>query len=267
MAQRYTPTLIFDNDGTTATPAISIGDLVVDEALQTANFIVSLSRPSVSTVTVGYSTAEDTARAGQDFRTTAGNLSFAPGEMTKTVTVDLFDDSLAETDEQFQLVLANPGNATLADAVGVALIGRNDTAPTSTPFVTSRPVAASEGDALVSFVVQLSAPSLNEVKVNFAQDNGTALNGSDYSYYAGTLVFAPGEMVKTLPLPVLNDTTAEATELFWLDLTSAVNATIAQRYTPALIFDNDGTTGAPAISVSGLFDAIHEFPGVLDLVA
>ena len=250
VAQRYTPALIFDNDGTTGTPAIAVGDLVLDEALQTANFVVSLNRPSVSTVTVGYSTTDDTARAGQDYRAAAGSLSFAPGEMSKTVTVDLFDDGQPETDEQFQLVLSSPSNASLSDAVGVALIGRNDTAPTSTPYVTSRPVAASEGDTLASFVVQLSAPSQNEVKVNFSQDNGTAVNGGDYSYYAGTLVFAPGETVKTLPLPILNDTTAEQTELFWLDLSSAVNANITQRYTPALIFDNDGGTGTPALSIS-----------------
>lgn len=250
VAQRYTPALIHDNDGNTGTPAISVSDLTIDEAALTASFFVSLDRPATSTVTVAYSSADDTARAGQDYRAGAGTLSFAPGEMVKTVSFDLFDDTTAETDEFFQVRLANPGNATLADATGVALIGRNDTAPTSTPYITARVAAASEGDTLASFVVQLSAPSLNEVRVNFSHDNGTAANGSDYSYYTGTLVFAPGETLRTLPVAVLDNTTAESTELFWLDLSGPVNAIVAQRYTPALIFDNDGTTGTPAVSVS-----------------
>ena len=250
VAQRYTPALIFDNDGNTGTPAISVSDLSIDEAALTASFFVSLNRPTTSTVTVAYSSADDTARAGQDYRAGSGTLSFAPGEMVKTVSFDLFDDTTPETDEYFQLQLSDPTNATLADSIGVALIGRNDTAPTSTPYLTARVAAANEGDTLASFVVQLSAPSLNEVRVNFSHDNGTAANGSDYSYYTGTLVFAPGETLRTLPVPVLDNTTAEATELFWLDLSGPVNAIVAQRYTPVLIFDNDGTTGTSAVSVS-----------------
>ncbi len=249
IAQRYTPALIFDNDGNTGTPAISVGDVVVDEASQSASFFVSLNRPSVSTVTVGYATADDTTVVGLDYSAAAGTLSFAPGEMVKTVTVDLINDALAETDERFVLQLSSPTGASLADPVGVATIGRNDGPPVGSPQITVKPIAVGEGDTFANFVVQLSAPSLNEVRVNYSQDNGTAANGSDYSYYYGTLVFAPGETTKTLPVVVLDNTTAESTEVFWLDLSAPVNAVIAQRYTPALIFDDDGNTGTPAISV------------------
>ena len=252
IAQRYTPALVFDNDGSSGTPALSVSDWVVDESAQTASFFVALNRPSTSTVTVAYASADDTTTAGQDYTAASGLLSFAPGEMVKTVSIDLVNDSLPETDEALQLQLSSPTGATIADGVGVGLIARNDTPPTSTPQISSRPIAVSEGAAFATFVVQLSAPSLNAVSVNYTQDNGTALNGNDYSYYFGTLVFAPGETVKTLPIPVLEDTSAEASEMFWLDLTTPVNATISQRYTPALIVDNDGTTGTPGISVSDL---------------
>ena len=248
--QRYIPALIFDNDATVGTPDVSVGDLVVDEASRSASFFVSLNRPAATTVTVDYSSADDTSAAGQDFRSSAGTLSFAPGEVVKTVTVDLFDDSTAEVDEGFKLLLSNAVGASLADSQAQALIARNDAPPTGTPFISSRPVAVSEGDTFASFVVQLSAPSVNPVKVNYTQQNETALNGSDFNYYFGTLAFAPGETVKTLSVALHNNTTAEGTELFWLDLSAPVNATVAQRYTPALIFDNDGTTGTPGVSVS-----------------
>jgi hypothetical protein len=243
---------IFDNDGPTGTPAISVNDVVIDEAGKTASFFVSLDRPSIVPVSVSYGTANDTAIAGQDFVAANGILNFAPGEMVKTVTVDLVNDSIAENDEFFKLVLTSPSAAALADAVGTALIGRNDAAPTSTPQILLAPVAVGENDLYADFVVQLSAPSVNEVRVNFSTSNGTAFGNSDVQGRSGTLVFAPGETTMTVRALLLDDTAAEQREAFWLNLSGAVNATIAQASATATIYDNDGTTGTPAISVTDM---------------
>jgi hypothetical protein len=247
--KRYTLATIFDNDATTGTPALTAGDVVVDETAQEASFFVWLNRPSVGTVTVPWSTADDTAHAGEDYAAASGTLSFAPGETVKTVSVRITDDTLPETDEFFRLVLGAPTGATLADAQGVATIGRNDTPPTSTPYVLASPLAVGEGDTVANFVVQLSAPSQNEVRVSHTFENNTALNGSDYSAYTGQLVFAPGETTKVVQVPILDNTVDEGTEGFWFDLFSPVNAVVEQRYVPGLIVDNDGTTGTPGISV------------------
>jgi hypothetical protein len=242
--------VIYDNDGAAGTPAISVNDVVVDESGKTANFFVSLDRPSTLPVSVSYGTANDTAVAGQDYVAANGILNFAPGEMVKTVTVDLTDDALAEVDEFFRLVLSNPSAATLADATGVATIGRNDAPPTSTPQLLITPTAAGENETFAKFVVQLSAPSTNEVRVNYATANGTAVGNTDVIGQVGTLFFAPGETTRTVSVALLDDTNAEAAEGFWFDLGSAVNATIPQSRVSATIYDNDGTTGTPAISVS-----------------
>jgi Ca2+-binding RTX toxin-like protein len=242
IAQGLVTGTIFDNDGTTGTPGISVGDVVVDESANVARFVVSLDRASTSTVTVNYGTANDTATAGQDYQAVSGTLSFAPGEVTKTITVNLVNDSLAETDESFQMLLSNPGNATIADGIGAAMIGRSDTAPVSQPQILVNPVIDSEGDTYSDFIVQLSAPSLNEVRVNYSTANGTAVGNSDVIGQVGTLVFAPGETTKTIRLLLLNDTTVEQTEGYWLDLSGAVNATIPQTRTAGTIIDNDGAT-------------------------
>ena len=241
---------IYDNDGTAGTPAISVNDVVVDESGRTANFFVSLDRPSILPVSVNYGTVDDTAVAGLDYVAANGILNFAPGEMVKTVTVNLTNDSLAEVDEFFRLVVSNPSAATLADATGVATIGRNDAPPTSTPQLLITPTAAGENETFAKFLVQLSAPSTNEVRVNYSTANGTAFGNFDVIGQVGTLVFAPGETAKTVSVALLDDTAAEATEGFWFDLSGAVNATIPQSRVPATIFDNDGTTGTPAISAS-----------------
>lgn len=249
LSRPYTSVTVYDNDGTTGTPAISVGDLIVDEGAMTAQFVVSLSRPAVGTVTVGYATADDNARAGADYRAAAGTLSFAPGEVVKTVTVDLFDDGAAEGDESFKLVLSSPTAATLAADTGTALIGRNDGAPESRPYLSVTPLAVTEA-GLAMFAAQLSAPSTNEVRFSYQTDNVTAAANSDYSFARQQLIFAPGETTKFIEIPTLDDTVAEPAQSFYLQVYGLVNATAPVSYIPALIVDNDGTTGTPAISVN-----------------
>ena len=102
--QRWTPGFIFDNDATAGTPVLKVSSPVVDESGRSADFFVWLSKPSTLPVSVSYSTADDTAIAGQDYQEGAGLLNFAPGEMVKTVSIDLINDSLAETQEYLSLI-------------------------------------------------------------------------------------------------------------------------------------------------------------------
>ncbi len=250
LSRPFTSITVFDNDGSTGTPALQVSDVVVDEGAMSAQFFVWLNKPSTSTVTVAYTTADDNAVAGQDYRGVAGSLSFAPGEVVKTVNVDLSDDALDETDEFFQLVLGSPANATLADAVGTAMIGRSDAPPTSRPYLTVAPVAVSEGSGMAVFAAQLSAPSSNEVKFSYQTDNSTAVANQDFSFSRQQLIFAPGETTQFIEIPILDDTVAEPAQSFYLQLYSLTNATAAVSYIPALIVDNDGTTGTPGLSVS-----------------
>ena len=277
VAQRWTPAVIVDNDAATGTPAISVGDVVVDEQAGVAAFTVSLSRPSMGVVLVDYRTADDTAHAGQDYRPTGGWLEFQPGEVVKTVLVEILEDDLTEGDEWFQMILEDPRGATLADAIGAAMIGRSDGVAVSRPQIFATPVVASEGDGAARFVVQLSAPSSNEVRVNFSFDSGSALySGSapDFRSYSGTLVFAPGETVKDLWATLVDDTAVEGDELFSLDLNSPVNATLSQRYASAIVIDDDGAgkvfsygIGNDLYSISSALDRIAEGPrGGIDTV-
>ena len=59
-------------------------------------------------MSVDYATSDGTATAGADY-TALGltTLTFAPGEISKTVTVTLLDDTLDEPDETFNLDLTN----------------------------------------------------------------------------------------------------------------------------------------------------------------
>jgi subtilisin family serine protease len=82
------------------------------------------------------------AYARCDFATTVGTLSFAPGELSKTVTVPLIDDAHDEGTETFQLQLLNAsGRSTSLGAQSVATVTLldNDTGVTPNPVTNSIP--------------------------------------------------------------------------------------------------------------------------------
>jgi cellulase/cellobiase CelA1 len=91
-------------------------------------------------VTVAYKTVAGTAD-GSDFVPVSGTLTFAPGEMKKTVTVKVAGDARQEANETFQLSLSSPSGATLAKTSAMATIVNDDggtaTPPTTPPSTSS----------------------------------------------------------------------------------------------------------------------------------
>lgn len=57
--------------------------------------------------TVQYATSDLTAKAGLDYETAAGVLSFAAGETNKMVAITIFNDELQENEETFRVTLSN----------------------------------------------------------------------------------------------------------------------------------------------------------------
>jgi serine protease AprX len=96
--------------------ALSATDVSVAEGTagtRDAAFVVMLSRPSLQTVSVQFTTADGTAAAGSDYRSTSGTLTFAPGEKEKTIAVPVIGDTQMERNETFSVRLSSPTNATL----------------------------------------------------------------------------------------------------------------------------------------------------------
>jgi hypothetical protein len=113
---------IADND---PTPALTVSDSVVTDGnvgTVRASFYVKLSAASGQTVTVSFATQDGTATAPADYASTAGTVTFSPGEALRRVRVPVVSDTAPEGNETFDLVLSAPVNATLADGSGTATI-------------------------------------------------------------------------------------------------------------------------------------------------
>lgn len=233
---------ILDND---APPTLTITDKTItesDNGTTTAIFTVSLDAASGKPVTVNFATANGTAIAGSDYTATSGTLSFAPGETTKTISVQLNGDITDEYDETFFLNLSDATNATITDAQAVGTILDND-AP---PVLTINDKTITEGDngtTYMSFTVSLSVASAKPITVDYTTANGTAIAGSDYKATSGTLSFAPGETSQTIIVEVIGDHNRGADETFAINLSNATNAAIADAQGTGTIVDDDRTDG------------------------
>ena len=112
-------------------PTLSIQDGVFTEGNSgtiDAGLTVTLSPASGKTVTVAYATTDGgSALPGADFLTQARTvLTFAPGETTRTATLQLLGDAFDEPDETVRVQLADVVNATIGDGLAEARIADDD---------------------------------------------------------------------------------------------------------------------------------------------
>jgi len=210
----FTGTII-DNDSQTAT--LSVNDVSVTEGntgTTDANFTVSLSTISGWTVAVHYATADGTANAGTDYNSISGDLTFSPGETSKTVTVQVTGDTAFESDETFNVNLSSPVNATISDSQGVGTISNDDQAvPTYILSMAVSPAGSGSasddtgtGPYIEGASVSISAsPNAGYVFVNWTATAGTFVDSNS----ASTTFTMPGEAATVTAnfAPVITPTT------------------------------------------------------------
>jgi Tol biopolymer transport system component len=105
-------------------------------------FAVHLSAPvpQGQTVTVRVATISGSATTGNDYTAVDQTITFAAGEMTKSVTVSVVSDTVAEPNESFTVKIMEATNATLGNVEGRGLVTNDDTPP-ATPTPTPPPTA------------------------------------------------------------------------------------------------------------------------------
>ena len=229
---------INDND---PPPVIKLDGAEVTEGnngTRTADFDVELSHPSAFPIDVDYRTNAKSATAGDDYVSKSGTVHFDPGETEHEIHVLVNGDTTDEPDENFEVQLSSPVNATIGDNDKNATIKDDDAAPT----VSIGNEAVREGDSgtvQATFDVVLSAASGYTVTVNYATADGTARAGSDYVAEQGTLTFAPGQTRKQVTVVVDGDTAFEADETFTVRLSNPVHTTIVDAGGQSKILNDD----------------------------
>ncbi|MDZ8109520.1 MAG: Calx-beta domain-containing protein, partial [Nostoc sp. DedQUE12a] len=230
------PTSVNEGDGNVTVAVLRSGDLS-------------------GTSTVQYATLSNTATAGDDYANggeeIGGTLTFAPGESSKQIVIPIFDDLLAEPDENFSVAIDQPEGATLGiqRTLGIA-IKDND----SQGLNFTQPVVNENAGTATVTVTRNNASAA--ASVNYTTADGAAKAGSDYVAVAGTLNFAVGETSKNISITLKDDSVTETDEAFILKFSNAVGVLLPITQTTVTIADNDLGDFQKKTVVSGLTSPI-----------
>ena len=235
-----------------ALPVVSANVVSVqegDEGATAATVTVGLSIESSEAISVDYATNPGTAGEVSDYAPSGGTLSFAAGERTKTVQIDVQGDAVDELDEQFAVALSNAtGGSASAGAAGSVTVLDDD----ATPAVSVSDITVSEvgsGSAKVVFTLTTSGASDRDISASYTLENGTALSGFDYAGQTGTVTIPAGATSANLEVTVYGDSKDEANEDFFVQLSDFENATGGKDRGKGTIVDTDKSRSATSIKV------------------
>jgi subtilisin family serine protease/subtilisin-like proprotein convertase family protein len=181
----------------------------------------------------------------------SGTVSFAAGETSKVITVNVQGDTTVEPNENFTVTLSNPTNgATITTATAVGTI-QNDDGGTSVTLASNYSGVSEDGVANLIYTFTRSGPTTSTLAVNFSVA-GTA-NAADYTGATpgtATITFAAGSSTASLTINPTADTVKEPNETVSLTITSGSGYTIGTTAPVITTIINDdgvinqqGTTG------------------------
>ena len=257
------------NNSATATTTVAGGttgpDLVVtktdspDPVAAGANITYSIGVSNIGTAAATSVVLTDNTPANTTFQSVsapAGWTCVTPSVGgTGAVTCSKATHAAGVSETLTLVVRVNPGTTGGTVVSNTASVSANQVDPTPSnnsatatttvtgggggPTVSIADAQLIESRANMIFTLTLSAPSAQTVTVTAATANNTAAAGSDYLAKTGPVTFMPGQTTQTFAVAVISDTLVEGNETFFVNLSNAINATIADGQAVGTIIDND----------------------------
>src|SRR6185369_9381890 len=164
---------------------------------------VSRTGDTSGTASVDFTTSDGTAIAGSDYTAASGTVTFAPGELSKNITIRPTSDPLFENaNETFTLTLSNPTGATITSGAMTITIQDDDSKPFIFIDSNIRLPEGSSGNTNGAINIKLSNPTVQVVTVDYATSNRTAVAGSDYVAASGTVTIPAGSTSFTVNVTI-----------------------------------------------------------------
>ena len=224
-----------DNSDPTPYPGSGIFEFsqstnTVSESDASITVTVSRSNGSAGEVFVDFALADGSATASVDYEIQAGTLTFADGELSQTITINIIDDLVHEGDESFSVTLSNVqgSNASLGDAFSVGVVIEDDDAAPSAGAISLAlgDVSVDENAGIASLQLQRTGGSAGEVSVHYDTLDGTATASVDYTAGSSTVLFADGEVQKTIDVPIIDNAVFNPDKSFNLLLSNSTGGAI-----------------------------------------
>lgn len=197
---------VVEFDSATATVGEDSGSVVI-----TVVRSASLS----GTASVRYSTADGTAYADGHYKAKSGTLSFAGGDIFKTISIPIIPNTTVGTDKTFTVILSRPGAGTeLGAAVEIAVtIENNDTGDAPSVRFASATFDGREGGSAV-VGMERSGDVNSPISVRVDTVAGSALTKRHFKPIAQTVNFGPGQIFQTVEVKLIDNRLEETGRSF-----------------------------------------------------
>jgi len=231
---------IGDND---LTFGFDLASLSVDE--DGTNAFVRVLRAGATNVaaSVLISTTDGTATNGMHYLGVTNVLNFGVGITVSTQSIAIIDNRFQESNKTINVTLSAPtppGVATVnPNGTNLLVIVDND----SFFNLNATNYNVNEVAGILTVTVLRTGQNRSNVSVAYATINVTATAPADFIAQNQTLIFAPGENLKTFQVPIVSDQVAEGPETFnlLLSIPQPTNSTYlgTNSFAPVTIVDDD----------------------------
>jgi hypothetical protein len=234
---------INDND---PTPTVTFSPSSQSSISETGSLTIAanLSAASGQTITVPFTVSGTATGSGTDYTITTSPITFNPGITSASITININQDVLDETNETVIVTMGTPTHALQGlTIIHTATITDDDPTPSVT-FTSASQSSGSESGTL-AVTVQLSVASGQTVSVPFTI-SGTALINNDYTVSSSPITIPAGTTSASAIITINSDASDEPNETVILTMGTPSNASLGSTTVhTATITDDD-----PAPSVS-----------------
>ncbi len=228
--------------GTVSTATVTLNDNDIGVVFDAASYVVAEAGgavtitanrigPATSAASVGWTTANGSAVAGQDFGTAgnpaqrSGTLSWAAGDSApKSLSIPIVNDAVAEGNETFTVEFFGPSPGLVLGTPSTTWVNivDDETPPESTLQFSVNKTTVTETMGTVTLTVTRTGSGFTfPASVNYSTTPVSALAASDYTTTAGTLTWPAGDSTpRTITVPITGDAIAEPPEQFAVLLAS-----------------------------------------------
>lgn len=195
-------------------------------------FTVNRTADPTLAATVSYAIAGSGANPtnAADFAATTGTIAFAPGELSKDLTVNVLADTVSELDEEFTVTLTNTTAGAIKTPSAVGNIGNDDRAFELAATDADRVEGNNGAIAPFTFTItRIGDPDIaTTVKYTVAGSGANPANAADFggALPTGIVTFGVGEIAKEVTINVTGDLDPEAAEDFTVTLSEASNGEV-----------------------------------------
>jgi uncharacterized delta-60 repeat protein len=212
---------IIDTVSASGQLSFSATNYVVNEGDGFAYLTVLRTNGSSGSVSVTFATIPGTAQPGVNYTAVTGPLTFANGETSKTIPVQLTQNNLVQGPVTFSVVLSNPtpaGAALIAptNAIVTILSGNAGIA-----FVNATNYVSATNSFGTIFVQRIGSTN-GIISADYFTTNGTALAGTNYTPVSGMLTFEAGETLEAVQVPLINDPLVAGNLTFGIGLSNII---------------------------------------------